>query len=359
MVLITVDRTFCTASVGDKYEVVFGKNDAFFHAIYLAFDCRCDLLVVFEFKDHVGNFCVELEVNACFFQIFLHRKDQRFVLVVFGEFQGTEIRKSCNVMDETLEVELHLQGTVPVFECEHGSPVQPEGGVKYFVVENIFDGLIVEVFVLCHEEFHDLHAALLAEIEFAVCMSVFAAVYSCTAERVVRVMFVQPVIFVQNRNTRCFNGRNAAEQIPEAFEVVFHFTAASHDVAACRIKDTIAGTTGNVHGFEDVDMRTRHLCVTDKEAGCGKRCKTASDDVSVFVIYAFRFLRAGKCFVVTICIVDAFAVLFVFAAFCIAVVRSGSFGFLCFCSFDLFIFLRVFCEHCGCAGSCCKCDTKF
>ena len=146
MVLITIDRTFCTASVCDEYEVVFSKDDAFFYAIYLAFDRRCDLLVILEFKDHVGNFCVELEVNACFLQIFLHWKDQGFVLVVFGEFQGTEIRKSCNVVDETLEVKLHLQGTVPVFECEHGSPVQPEGGIKYFIVENILDGLIVDVF---------------------------------------------------------------------------------------------------------------------------------------------------------------------------------------------------------------------
>ena len=263
------------------------------------------------------------------------------------------------MMDETLEVEFHFQGTVPVFECKHGSPVQPEGGVEYFIVENIFDGLIVEVFVFCHEEFHDFHAALLAEIELAVGMSIFAAVYGCTAERIVRIMFVQPVVFIQNGNTRCLNGRNAAEQIPEAFEVVFHLTAASHDVAACRIEDTVAGTAGNVHGFKDVDMGTRHLCITYQEAGSSKRCKTASDDVSVFVIYAFRFFRAGKRFVITICIIDAFAVFFVFAAFCIAVIRAGSFGFLCFCSFAFFVFLRVFCEHCGCSGSCCKCNTKF
>ena len=25
---------------------------------------------------------------------------------------------------------------MPVFKCEHGSPVQPEGGIKYFIVEN-------------------------------------------------------------------------------------------------------------------------------------------------------------------------------------------------------------------------------
>ena len=34
--------------------------------------------------------------------------------------------------------------------------------LEYFIVENIFDGLIIEVFIFCHEEFHDFHAAFLA-----------------------------------------------------------------------------------------------------------------------------------------------------------------------------------------------------
>ena len=359
MVLITVDRAFCTASVGNKYEVIFSKDDAFFYAVDFAFDCRSNLLAILKFKDHVGNFCVELEVNTCFFQIFLHRKNQRFVLVVFCEFKCTEIRKSCDVVDKTLEVQLHLQGTVPVFECKHGSPVQPEGGIEYFIIENIFDGLIVEIFVFGHEKLHDFHTALLAEVEFAVCMSVFSAIYSCTAKRIVWIMFVQPVVFIQYGNTRCFNRRNAAEQIPETLEMVFHFTAASHDIATCWIKDTIAGTAGNIHGFQDMDMGTRHLCITYEEAGSGERSKSASNDVSVFVIHTFWFLRTGECFVVTVCIINTFAVLFIFAAFCVAVIRSGSFGFFGLCSFDLFIFLRRFGKNSCCSGSCCKCNTKF
>ena len=171
------------------------------------------------------------------------------------------------MVNETLEVEFHLKCAVPVFKCKHSSPVQPEGGIEYFIIENIFDGLIVEVFIFSHEELHDFHTALLAEVEFAVCMSVFSAIYSCTAKRIVWIMFVQPVVFIQYGNTRCFNRRNAAEQIPETLEMVFHFTAASHDIATCWIKDTIAGTTGDVHSFQNVDMGTRHLTVTNEEAG--------------------------------------------------------------------------------------------
>ena len=58
------------------------------------------------------------------------------------------------------------------------------------------------------------------------------------------------------------------EQIPQALEVVFHLTAASHDVAAGRIVDTVAGTAGDVHGFQNVDVIAFHLAVSYKEARC-------------------------------------------------------------------------------------------
>ena len=133
-------------------------------------------------------------------------------------------------------------------------------------------------------------------------------------------MFIQPVIFIQYGNIRCFDGRDAAEQIPEALEMVFHLTAASHDVTACRIKDSVAGAAGNIHSFQNVDVGTGHLSITDKEAGSSERSKSASYDVCMFVVNTFRFFRAGECFVVSVCIIDTFAVFFVLAAFCVAVV---------------------------------------
>ena len=64
-------------------------------------------------------------------------------------------------MNETLEVQLHLQCAVPVLECKHRSPVQPERGVEDFVIKYILDRLVVKILILCHEQLHDLHAALL------------------------------------------------------------------------------------------------------------------------------------------------------------------------------------------------------
>ena len=133
-------------------------------------------------------------------------------------------------------------------------------------------------------------------------------------------MFIQPVIFIQYGNIRCFDGRDAAEQIPEAFKMVFHFTAASHDVTACRIKDSVAGAAGNIHSFQNVDVGTGHLSITDEEAGSSERSKSASYDVCMFVINAFRLFRTGESLVVSVCIIDTFTVFFVFSAFCVAVV---------------------------------------
>ena len=205
MVLIAVDRAFGAASVGNEDEVILGENDAFLDAVYFALDGFCYFLSIVDFKDNVGYFGIELEVYAGILEVFLHRKNQGFILVVLREFQCGEVRQSADVVNEPLEVQLHLQCTVPVFKCEHRSPVQPEGGIEDFIIENILDRLVVQILVSCHEEFHDLHAAFLAQVELAVGMGILAAVLRCTAQGVVRVFFVQPVILIKNGYTRCLN----------------------------------------------------------------------------------------------------------------------------------------------------------
>src|SRR2546427_9586375 len=45
---------------------------------------------------------------------------------VFGELQCRKVRQAANVMDEAMQVQLHLQRRMPLLECEHGAPVQPE-----------------------------------------------------------------------------------------------------------------------------------------------------------------------------------------------------------------------------------------
>ena len=66
------------------------------------------------------------------------------------------------MMDKTLEITLHLQGTVPVFKSKHSAPVQPEIRAKYFIIKEIFNRLVIQILISCKEQLHDLHTALLA-----------------------------------------------------------------------------------------------------------------------------------------------------------------------------------------------------
>ena len=88
------------------------------------------------------------------------------------------------MVNESLKIELHFQCAVPVFKGEHGAPVQPESGMKYFIVKNIFDFFVIEILVLCHKQLHDLHTAFLAEIKFTVSVSVLTTINSGAAERI-------------------------------------------------------------------------------------------------------------------------------------------------------------------------------
>ena len=123
MVLVSVDSTLGTASVGNEYQVVLGEDNALLYAFYLALNSLCHLFAIIDIKNNICDFGVELEVHTCCLQILLHGKDQRLVLVVLGELQGTEVRQPGNMMDESLEVKLHFQCAVPVLESEHGSPI--------------------------------------------------------------------------------------------------------------------------------------------------------------------------------------------------------------------------------------------
>ena len=67
---MTIGKNGPQHAVGNKYEVIFSKDDAFFYAVDFAFDCRSNLLAILEIKDNVGNFSIKLEVNASIFQIF-------------------------------------------------------------------------------------------------------------------------------------------------------------------------------------------------------------------------------------------------------------------------------------------------
>ena len=141
--------------------------------------------------------------------------------------------------------------------------------------------------------------------------------------------------------------------------MILHLTSTAHDIASCRIVNSVTCASCNIHRFENVNVRTGHLSVTYQETGCCQRCQSASYQICMLVINAFRFFRSGECFVITICIVNAFAVLLVLAPLRIAVLLSCCIlsNLNCILLFRFLVFSCCDCCYpCAC-GNCCHSNT--
>ena len=247
----------------------------------------------------IGDLGLVLEVHAVVLQVGDHGQDDGLVLVVAGKAQGGEIGQTADVVDIALEVELHLQRAVPVLKGEHGAPVHPEVGGEHLIVKDIGDLFILQLLVRGEEELHDLHGTLIGDGELAVGVGILAAVDGGTAEAVVGVGLVQPVVLVQHGVVLILNGRNGAEQVPHALKMVVHFTAAAHDVADVLILIAIAGAAGEGVFFQNVDMLTLHLAVTHQEAG-GRQCsQAAANQIGGLGVDAFGLFGDSKSFIIT------------------------------------------------------------
>ena len=96
---------------------------------------------------HVRDLNAEVELHAVALQVLDHGQDHGLILVVLGEAQRLEVGQTADVVDIALDIELHLQGAVPVFKGEHRAPVEPEVGVQHLVVEEVGDALVLKLLV--------------------------------------------------------------------------------------------------------------------------------------------------------------------------------------------------------------------
>ena len=257
----------------------------------------CLLALAIDIKFHVHDLGLIVELHAVVLQVSDHGQDDRFILVVAGKAQGGEIGQTADVVDIALEVELHLQRAVPVLEGEHGAPVHPEVGGEHLIVKDIGDLFILQLLVRGEEELHDLHGTLIGDGEFAIGVGILAAVDGGTAEGLVGVLLVQPVILVQHAGSLGLQRGDGAEQIPHDLEMVVHLTAAAHDIADI-VLVAVAGTAGQRVLLKHMDVVALHLAVTDQVAGGSQGRQTGADEVSRFIVNALRLFGVCKCFVV-------------------------------------------------------------
>ena len=212
-------------------------------------------------------------------------------------------------MDIALDIQLHLQSAVPVLEGEHGAPVQPEVAAEHLIVEEVADALVLQLLVGGEEQLHDLHGALVGDVELTVGMGVLATVHRGPAQGVIGVGLVEPVVLVQHADTLRLNGGDGVEQIPHDLEVVVHLTAAPHDIADVLELPAVAGAAGSGALLQNVDPLALHLAVTHQIAGGSQRSQTAAHDVGGFIVHALRLFGTGKGLIVTTGIIHRNALL--------------------------------------------------
>ena len=297
------------AAVGDEHQIVLRQVDGLVLAVPDDVDALGHLPMGGAVKLHVGHLHAEVELDAEALQILHHGQDHGLILVVFGKAQGGEVGQAADVMDIALDIELHLQSTVPVLEGEHGAPVQPEVAAEHLVVEEVADALVLQLLVGGEEQLHDLHGTLVGDIELAVGMGIFATVHRGPAQGIVGVGLVEPVVLVQHADALRLNGGDGVEQIPHDLEVVVHLTAAPHDVADVLEPPAVAGAAGSGTLLQNVDPLALHLAVTHQIAGGSQRRQAAAHDVGGFVVHALRLPGMGKGLIVTAGIIHKNALL--------------------------------------------------
>jgi hypothetical protein len=69
-----------------------------------------------------------------------------------------------------------------------------------------------------------------------------------------------------------------------------------------------------------VDVIAFHLAVSYEETRCCEGCEAASYEVCALLIDAFRFFRSCEGFVVSVGVINAFAVFLIFSALGVAVI---------------------------------------
>ena len=128
-------------------------------------------------------------------------------------------------------------------------------------------------------------------------MRILATVYRGTAKRIVGVVLVEPVIFVQHRNPRLFQRGDVTEHIPHHFKVIVHLPSATHIKALGHVPASVATAAGKLQFFKQMNVLSLHLSVTDQVKRRRESRKSRTDDIRRLLVNVLRLLGMRKRFV--------------------------------------------------------------
>ena len=229
-----------------------------------------------------------MELHAVRLEVVHQRQDHRLVLVVAREAQCGEVRQAADVVDEAVDVAVHLERRLPVFEREHGAPVQPEVRIEHLIVEVVGDLLVRKFLFRRQIKLEDLHDGLVGEAELPVRVRVLATALRGAALRIVRVFLVEPVVVVEHGHVLVLDARHIAVDVPHDLEMVIHLAAAAHHIAFALDERAVERATRQHVFLEHMDVPARHLRVAHQVERGRERRQTRADDVHALVLDALR-----------------------------------------------------------------------
>ena len=297
MGLIAVAGGVGAAAVGDEHQIVLDEVDGLLRTVLDINDLLGNPPVALGFDDDILHIHAVLDAHTVRFKILDERQDHALVLIVFGEAKGAEIGQAVDMVNIAAEIALHFKRTGPALEGKHGLPVKPEVRAPEGIGQHIGYLLVLQILFRRQEQLRKRHCGILIQPELLVGMGILAAVHARTAQGIVRIVLIQPIVFVQNRNTRGFDRRHIAEGVPHDLKMIVHFASAAHEEALGDILPAVAAAARKLQLFEQMDMLALHLPVADKVKGCRQPGKTGADDVCRFFIHILRLFGAGKRFI--------------------------------------------------------------
>ena len=201
------------------------------------------------------------------------------------------------------EIALHLQRAGPALEGKHRLPVEPEVCLPEGFWQNLGNLLVLQILFRREEQLGERHCRFLVKLKLLVGVRVLAAVYRRTAERIVGIVLVEPVVLIQHRNAGRFNRGNIAECVPHHLKVVVHLAPAAHIESLGHVLAPVAAASGKLQLLKKMDMLALHLPVAHKVEGCRESGKTCADDIGGFFVCILRLFGMCECFVSSCCVI--------------------------------------------------------
>ena len=232
-------------------------------------------------------------------QPFNQRQHHGLVLVVAIELQRREVREMSDMVDKTVNVELHLEGGVPLFEGEHGAPIEPEVAFEKVLAEDLVDPLVLHLFARCQEDRDQVLLRPGAQRQQMLVRHVLALVLGHTLQGDVRIILVEPVEFVEDAGILDLQRRDRTVEIPQAFKMLLHLAAAADDEALLRHVETIECATGKIQLFKNGDALASNTAVADQEGRARQSGQPGADEPCRLPVSAIRLAGADESFIVS------------------------------------------------------------